>query len=61
MVYRMVALISIYIAWDTATPYIPADYVVGSGIVLLAFAGLLAVMAMADAVAAWVDNRRRSA
>jgi len=61
MVYRMVALISIYIAWDTATPYLPADYVVGTGIVLLAFAGLLAVMAMADAVAAWVDNRRRSA
>jgi len=57
-VYRMVALISIYIAWDTATPYLPSDYVVGSGIVLLAFAGLLAVMAITDAIAAWVDHRR---
>jgi len=32
--------------------------VVGSGIVLLAFAGLLAVMALADAISAWVDHRR---
>jgi hypothetical protein len=59
-VYRMVALISLYIAWDTATPYLPVDYVVGSGIVLLAFAGLLAVMALADSIAAWVQRRRRS-
>jgi len=46
------------VAFDAATPYMSTDMAVASGVILLAFAGLIMVMAMADAVSGWIQSRR---
>jgi hypothetical protein len=56
--YRLGALITLYIAFDAATPYMTTDMTLASGVVLLAFAGLIMVMAVADAISGWIQSRR---
>jgi hypothetical protein len=56
--YRLAALIVLYVAFDAATPYMSTDMAVASGVILLAFAGLIMVMAVADAVSGWIQSRR---